>query len=208
MYFIYGDGGTGKTTLFKQFPGHKVLFSFDLSTNPIKPEDNTDVITFDEADSPSIQKLVDASVRKLIAKKEYAAIALDNVTALQNLVLENIDDASKDGRANYQKLQLWFRRLGVTLRHSGTMIYETAHQLDKTGDDMTGKGRFEPDMNMRTFNAFTATFDMVGRIYKKDGARMINTDPEQGDHGKNRVDDRTIFKAEDLLAGETNEGVK
>lgn len=39
MYFIYGDGGTGKTSLFKQFHGKKFLFSFDQSTNVIKPDD-------------------------------------------------------------------------------------------------------------------------------------------------------------------------
>lgn len=42
MYFIYGDGGTGKTSLFKQFPGKKFLFSFDQSTNVIKPDDQMD----------------------------------------------------------------------------------------------------------------------------------------------------------------------
>ncbi len=36
MYFIYGDGGTGKTSLLRLFKGKKVLFSFDMSYNVIK----------------------------------------------------------------------------------------------------------------------------------------------------------------------------
>ena len=38
MYFIYGDGGTGKTTLLKQFEGPKLLMSFDHSVNAIRGE--------------------------------------------------------------------------------------------------------------------------------------------------------------------------
>lgn len=199
MYFIYGDGGTGKTTLFKRFPGHKLLFSFDLSTNVITPEDDTDTIIFDQADAPKIQEIVVTLLQRSIDKGIYSAIALDNVTALQNLVLENIDGASKDGRQNYQKLQLWFRQLGTMLRQSGVTIYSTAHQTDSGPGDLSNAGRFGADMNEKTFNAYTASFDVVGRIYKKDGQRMIDLDPEQGNHAKNRLDNRTLIKAEELL---------
>ena len=54
-------------------------------------------------------------------------------------------------------------------------------------------------MNDKTFNAFTSMFDFVGRIYKKDDSRWIDCDPEQGNQGKNRIDDRTLIHAEDLL---------
>ncbi|MCG4280888.1 AAA family ATPase [Lacticaseibacillus saniviri] len=202
MYFVYGDGGTGKTSLFKQFKGHKLLFSFDLSTNVIAPSDDTDVLILDDADAPRVQSLVAAKLVGAINTGKYDAIALDNVTALQNLVLENIDGASKDGRQNYQKLQIWFRQLGTMLRNSGVTIYATAHQIDNGASDLDNKGRFEADMNPKTFNAFTASFDLVGRIYKKDGQRMIDLDPESGNHAKNRIDDRTLIKAAELLIEE------
>lgn len=197
MYFVYGDGGTGKTTIFKQFEGRKLLFSFDLSTDVIEPEDNTDVITFDAADAPKIQKLVWASLEKMIAKGVYQAIALDNVTALQNLVLENIN-ASKDGRQNYQELQHWFRQLGTMLRESGVAIYATAHQITGGADDLSGN-QYKPDMNDRTFNGFVSMFDFVGRIYIKGGQRIILADPEQERHVKNRVDSRLTIRAEELI---------
>lgn len=48
MYFIYGDGGTGKTTLIKQFKGHKLVFSFDLSSNVLIGEKDVDVALIEE----------------------------------------------------------------------------------------------------------------------------------------------------------------
>lgn len=199
MYFIYGDGGTGKTSLFKQFHGKKFLFSFDQSTNVIKPDDQMDTAIVEEADFPTIQATVSKWLQHAINSHKYDAIALDNMTSLQNLVLENIDNASKDGRQNYQKLQLWFRQLGTMLRNSGVTIYATAHQIDNGASGIGENGRFEADMNAKTFNAFTASFDLVGRIYKKEGQRMIDLDPGQGNHGKNRLDDRTLIKADELL---------
>lgn len=202
MYFIYGDGGTGKTSLFKQFKGKKLLISFDRSTNVVNPEDDIDTLIFEPQDMANIQNNVNIRLQQSIASGTYQAIALDNVSALQNYVLENIDNASKDGRQNYQKLQLWFRNLSDMLRSSGVTIYATAHQIDNGSSGLDGAGRFQPDMNEKTFNAFTSMFDLVGRIYVKDGQRMIDLDPESGNHAKNRVDDRTLIKAEDLIQTE------
>ncbi|MCW4387104.1 AAA family ATPase [Limosilactobacillus oris] len=199
MYFVYGDGGTGKTSLFRQFKGKKLLFSFDKSTNPLRNQKDIDSMVVEEDDFPNIQQLIVGFLQRAIKSGDYDAIALDNVTSLQNLVLENIDNASKDNRQNYQKLQLWFRQLGTMLRESNVEVYATAHQVDNGTSGLTSKGRYAADMNEKTFNAFTSMFDFVGRIYKQDGQRWINCDPEAGNHGKNRIDDRTQFKADELL---------
>lgn len=205
MYFIYGDGGTGKTSLTKLFDGRKLLLSFDGSTNALTDTDDIDVISFEYSDAPNMQKLVMSYLSKQIAKGKYQVIVLDNTTALQNWVLENIDGASKDGRQNYLKLQTWFRKLGDFLRESNLNILVTAHQIDNGSTGLDGKGRFEADMNGRTFNAFTGPFDVVGRIYKENGERFIDLDTENGNHAKNRLDDRTLIKANELLNTEKKE---
>ncbi|MDF8369892.1 AAA family ATPase [Weissella paramesenteroides] len=205
MYFIYGDGGTGKTSLTKLFDGRKLLLSFDGSTNALTDTDDIDVISFEYSDAPNMQKLVMSYLSKQIAKGEYQVVVLDNTTALQNWVLENIDGASKDGRQNYLKLQTWFRKLGDFLRESNLNILATAHQIDNGSTGLDGKGRFEADMNGRTFNAFTGPFDVVGRIYKENGERFIDLDTENGNHAKNRLDDRTLIKANELLNTEKKE---
>lgn len=200
MYFIYGDGGTGKTSLFKEFEGKKLLFSFDLSTNVLIGDESIDVFKLEECDMPIMQQELGNLLSRAIGSGRYQAICLDNVTALQNMVLENIDGASKDNRQNYQKLQLWFRQLGTYLRDSGATVYATAHQIDNGPDKV--QGRFAADMNEKTFNAFTSMFDLVGRIYVKNGERLIDLDPEQGNHAKNRIDDRTLIKANELIKKE------
>lgn len=203
LYFVYGAGGTGKTSLLNQFEGKKLLMSFDMSTNVVRGRKDTDIGILEQADGPMIQELVQKMVARAVDSKKYDVICLDNMSSLQNLVLENIDGRSKDGRQNYQKLQLWFRQLGMYLRNSGVTVLATAHQIDNGGS--LGNGRFSPDMNDKTFNAFTSMFDFVGRIYKKDGSRWIDCDPEQGNQGKNRIDDRTLIPAGDLLKKETEE---
>lgn len=198
MYFVYGDGGTGKTSLTKQFNGNKWMITFDKSTNPIRTDKDTSVAVIEEQDAPIIQSLVEKAIRKVISNTEYDVIILDNITALQNLVLENIDGASRDGRQNYQKLQLWFRQLGMLLKESNKTIYATAHQVDNGASGLDGKGRFSPDMNEKTFNAFTSMFDLVGRIYIEGGKRLIDLDPENGNHAKNRIDNRKLIEANEL----------
>ena len=202
MYFIYGDGGTGKTSLFKEFEGKKLLFSFDLSTNVLIGDESIDVFKLEERDMPIMQQELGDLLSRAIGSGRYQAICLDNVTALQNMVLENIDGASKDNRQNYQKQQLWFRQLGTYLRDSGATVYATAHQIDNGPDKV--QGRFAADMNEKTFNAFTSMFDLVGRIYVKNGERLIDLDPEQGNHAKNRINDRTLIKANELIKKEEN----
>ncbi|ADA79918.1 phage nucleotide-binding protein [Lactobacillus phage phiPYB5] len=196
MYFVYGDGGTGKTSLFKLMPGEKkLLISFDLSTDVLKGTAGLDVAIVQQEDMPQIQSIVEKWLSGAIGA--YDTIALDNMTSLQNMVLENIDGASKDGRQNYQKLQLWFRQMGTILRQSNVNVYATAHQVDKGPEFM--EGRFSADMNEKTFNAFTSMFDLVGRIYIKDGKRLIDLDPERGNHAKNRLDDRKLINADELF---------
>lgn len=201
MYFIYGDGGTGKTSIAKQFPGHKLMFSFDKSSNAIIDDLSIDVMYLEFSDYPNIQQVFMSYLGNAIKSGKYETIILDNVTALQNLVIANIENASADGRQNWNQLQLWFRELSDYLKTSDLNIYATAHQVT-TG--AIGKGGFEADMNIKTFNAFTSMFDLVGRLYVDKGGRMIDLDPEQGNHAKNRVDDRTLIKAEELLPNTTN----
>lgn len=199
MWLIYGDGGTGKTTLFREAPGEKkLLISFDLSTDVLRGAKGIDVGIIEQGDMPSIQHTIEQWLNRAIST--YDAIGLDNVSALQNMVLENIDGASKDGRQNYQKLQIWFRTMGTMLRQSNINVYATAHQIDKGPEFMNG--RYEPDMNAKTFNAFTSMFDVVGRLYLKDNKRVIDLDPEQGNHAKNRLDDRKLIKANELFTEE------
>ncbi|KRL84023.1 AAA family ATPase [Ligilactobacillus apodemi] len=207
MYFIYGDGGTGKTTLLKQFKGNKALFSFDLSYNVVKDTGDITLAVLEGTDIPIIQRVVWDNLVAAINSPNIDVICLDNVTALQNYVLDNIEHAAKDNRQNYNAMQKWFRDVGTLLRRSNKTIYVTAHAIDKDNGGIDGQGRYEADMNLKTFNAFTSMFDLVGRIYVKDGKRWIDLDPEQGNHAKNRIDDRKLINADELVEAKPTEEI-
>ena len=42
-------------------------------------------------------------------------------------------------------------------------------------------------------------FDVVGRIYIDGGKRLIDLDPENGNHAKNRLDERKLVEASELI---------
>ena len=130
MYFIYGDGGTGKTSLLKQFKGNKALFSFDLSYNAVKDTGDITLAVLEGTDIPIIQRVVWDNLVAAVNSPNIDVICLDNVTALQNYVLDNIEHAAKDNRQNYNAMQKWFRDLATLLRRSNKTIYATAHAID------------------------------------------------------------------------------
>lgn len=222
MYFLYGGKGTKKTRVIKQFDGLKLVLSFDGSYSALADTDDVRLIAYGEQDAPIIQKQVrddldlylyaiDPNTHQFILDKknrktvnpEIKVIVLDNVTALQNWVIANIENASKDGRQNWNLVQKWFRDLGGELRELGIPVLATAHQLDGMVP-----GTFKPDMNDKTRNAFAGWFDILGHIYKKDGAFMVDVDPEKGNEGANRLDTRTEFPLEELLQSKTNTETK
>lgn len=131
--------------------------------------------------------------------KEFDALIIDNVTALQNWVISNIENASKDGRQNWNLVQQWFRDLGMWLRETDLPVLATAHELKTDLTNQLGQPLYKPDMNDKTFNAFAAPFDVVGYISIKNGERIIDLDPEKGNQGANRLDDRKETTVNELI---------
>lgn len=210
MYFLYGGKGTQKTRTIKQFEGLKLVFSFDGSYSSLADTNDVRLIAYGDSDANRIQGQVrydlDNNLYKVdetgnkIVNPDIKVLVLDNVTGLQNWVINNIENASKDGRQNWNLVQKWFRDLGAELRELGIPVLATAHQIDGANPNT-----FKPDMNDKTRNAFAGWFDILGRIYKDGGAFMVDVDPEKGNEGANRLDTRTNFKLEELLQNETTQ---
>jgi len=209
MYFVYGGKGTGKTRLSKQLKGRKLLLSFDGSTNSIADTDDIRVIAYGKSDAKTAQRSVEQWLEKMIYTKDesgkrvlsddFDAVILDNVTALQNWVIDNVENASKDGRQNWNLVQKWFRDLGMWLRETNLPVLATAHELKTDLTNQLGQPLFKPDMNDKTFNAFAAPFDVVGFISIKNGEAIIDLDPEAGNQGANRLDERKTTTTSELI---------
>lgn len=214
MYFVYGGKSTGKTYMATQFKGKKLMFNFDGSTNAIASTKDIRVIAFEHSDAPNIQRelmywldnqLYQVNENgKRVLTDEFSAIILDNVTALQNWVISNVENASKDGRQNWNLVQMWFRDLAMWLRGTNLPVLATAHELNTGLVNPIGSPLFKPDMNDKTFNAFAAPFDVVGHISIKNGERIVDLDPEKGNQGANRLDDRKEALASELINNTEN----
>ena len=214
MYFVYGGKSTGKTYMATQLKGKKLMFNFDGSTNAIASTKDIRVIAFEHSDAPNIQRdlmyWLDNQLYKVnengerVLTGDFDAIILDNVTALQNWVINNLENASKDGRQNWNSVQMWFRDLAMWLRDTKLPVLATAHELTTDMKDAIGAPLFKPDMNDKTFNAFAAPFDVVGHISIKNGERIVDLDPEKGNQGANRLDDRKEALASELINNEEN----
>lgn len=214
MYFVYGGKSTGKTYMSTQFSGKKLMLSFDGSTNAVANTKDIRVIAFEHSDATNIQRDVmywlDNQLYKLdesgkrVNSGEFDAVVLDNVTALQNWVIANVENASKDGRQNWNLVQMWFRDLAMWLRGTNLPVLATAHELNTGLVNPIGSPLFKPDMNDKTFNAFAAPFDVVGHISIKNGERIVDLDPEKGNQGANRLDDRKEALASELINNTEN----
>jgi phage nucleotide-binding protein len=210
MYFLYGGKGTQKTRTIRQFPGLKVVLSFDGSFSSLAGSNDVDLTAYDSGDAQTIQRQVYKDIREKVyivdengqrhINPDVKLVALDNVSILQTWVFNNIENASKSGQMNWNKLQDWFFDLANDLRKLGIPVLVTAHEKE------TGiPGVYKPDLNDTALNRFTAVFDVQGRIYKENGTLMVDVDPEKGNRGANRLDTRTNFKLEDLLQDETTQ---
>lgn len=152
MYLVYGGKGTGKTSLAKKFPGLKLMFNFDGSTNAIADTNDIRVVAYDQSDARQIQRQFMYDFNQNVYQKneagetqvnpEIGSIVIDNVTAFQNWVIDNIENASKNGMQNWNMTQKWFRELSFLLRETKLPILATAHEM---AGDMPGL--FKPDMN-------------------------------------------------------------
>lgn len=208
MYFLYGGKGTQKTRTIRQFDGLKLVFSFDGSYSSLSDTDNVRLIAYDKGDAPRIQGQVRYDLDTFvyttdeegnrIVNPEIKAVVFDNVSGLQTWVVDNIENASKSGQMNWNKAQEWFNELGSELRALGIPVLATAHEKEKAVP-----GFYKPDLNDTMRNRFAGWFDVLGRIYKKNGELFVDVDPEKGNEGANRLDKRTNFKLEELLQDTT-----
>lgn len=201
MYFIYGQGGVGKTSLVRMYPAErKLVITFDASHEVLDGAPGVDVMV------PSIQEL--AHMNELLPTwlqeavgMGYQVIVLDNVSNVAETILDNLKTQFKDGRQAYGELQTWFRQLAQFMNQQPIDFLVTAwEEVKEEQIGLETVTRYYPMMNQKARSMFTGLFDFVGRLHVNSvGARVITTAPNEYTFSKNRLSGNGEFPAEQLF---------
>ncbi|MGQ9412180.1 AAA family ATPase [Streptococcus pluranimalium] len=202
---IYGKAGLGKTSLIKYIPGKTLVLSMDNSEKVLAGSENIDVVNFDR-ENPSefmteFLKEVDAVLN------DYDNLVIDNISSFQSDWFIEQGRKSKNGISNelqhYSQWTNYFLRVLTVIYSKPINIYVTAwedtHELNlETGQILT---QYVPQIRVSVLNQLLGLTDVVGRILvnAKTGARGLILEGSEGTYAKNRLDDRTACKIEELF---------
>ncbi|WP_170240477.1 AAA family ATPase [Streptococcus hyovaginalis] len=202
---IYGKAGLGKTSLIKYIPGKTLVLSMDNSEKVLTGSENIDVVNFDR-EHPSefmteFLKEVDAVLN------DYDNLVVDNISSFQSDWFIEQGRKSKNGISNelqhYSQWTNYFLRVLTVIYSKPINIYVTAwedtHELNlETGQILT---QYVPQIRTSVLNQLLGLTDVVGRILvnAKTGARGLILEGSEGTYAKNRLDDRTACKIEELF---------
>lgn len=202
---LYGTPGIGKTSAIKNLPGKTIVLTLDGSHKVLANEPN---ITVDilEREKPS------SEMNEYIKNFEknidgFDNFVLDNITTFQSDWFVEQGRSSKNGITNeLQQYNMWtnyFLRLLTAIYSKDINIYVTAWEETRDLHLETGQiiTQYVPIIRPQVLNQLLGLTDVVGRVQmnKKTGNRGVILEGSDGVYAKNRLDNRTACKIEDIF---------
>ncbi|AZF90638.1 hypothetical protein CHPC873_0035 [Streptococcus phage CHPC873] len=211
---IYGKAGLGKTSLIKNMPGKTLVLSLDNSSKVLAGSENIDVVEFDRNQPSDCMTNFLKEVDEVLS--EYDNLVIDNISSFQSDWFIEQGRKSKNGVSNelqhYSQWTNYFLRVLTVIYSKPINIYVTAwedtHELNlETGQILT---QYVPQIRASVLNQLLGLTDVVGRIVvnAKTGARGLILEGSEGTYAKNRLDNRTACKIEDLFKFGDLDGTK
>jgi len=182
VYVVIGSVGTGKSSLVNNHEGKRLILSFDDSYSTLKRDEGLQVV----ADITS-QELIDTE-RFLIEldkiSKEYDLIVFDNISAMQQMLVDEITDgkvsSNKNGQAAYGLTQKIMRKLvRWATKFDGDVLFTAWSKIDN--------GFEVADLNSLAFNSVSGYAEILGRTYVDNGQYYVQLQPSLSGLAKNRV---------------------
>ena len=208
---VYGQAGSGKTTLIKSLP------------NPIILSAEGGLIAIKDADIPYIEiscmnDLQEAYLwlKDSSESKDFQSVALDSISEVAEVVLAYELKRNKDGRAAYGELNTTMTELIRAFRDlPGRRVYMSA-KLEKSADEM-GRMLYNPGMPGKSLTQGLPYFfdEILALRVEKDAEgitqRALLCDPDGLWIAKDRSGKLDAWEAPDLglvinkIIGKTNE---
>lgn len=211
---IYGKAGLGKTSLIKNMPGKTLVLSLDNSSKVLAGTKNVDIIDFyREHPTEAITDFLN-DVDDVLG--DYDNLVIDNVSSLQSDWFVQMARESASGLQNeLQHFSRWtnfFLRVLTAIYSKPINIYVTAWEDVRDLNLETGQiiSQYIPQIRTSVLNQLLGLTDVVGRIVvnAKTGARGLILEGSEGTYAKNRLDNRTACKIEDLFKFGDLDGTK
>lgn len=202
---LYGKPGLGKTSAIKGLTGKVLVLDLDGSSRVLAGLKDVDVISFNrENPIQSMKEFLDEA-RGIL--KEYQTLGIDNITAFEKDWFVARGLKSKNGIRNeiqdYGDYTNYFLRLITMIYSLPINIYVTAWEDKRDIDleDGTKLTEYIPQVRNQVLNQLLGLTDVVGRIQVNPAThgRGAILEGSDGVYAKNRLDDRTACKIEDLF---------
>ena len=134
---VYGDAGTGKTTLIASLRGRVLVLSAESGLLSLRGLDRVDGEGVDVVEIKTMSELREAYAL-LRAGHDYQWIVLDSVSEIAEVVLLDEKAKTKDPRQAYGALQEQMTSLLRSFRDLSAGVYFSA-KLNKSKDETTGR---------------------------------------------------------------------
>lgn len=178
----------------------------DHSSKTIAGNENIDIIQFDRTHPSDFMNEFLTELSELI--KGYDNLVIDNITSWQSDWFIEQGKKSKNGITNeLQQFNMWtnyYLRILTAIYSQPINVFVTAWETTKDLTLESGQiiTQYVPDIRKQVLSQTLGLTDIVGRVQvnPKTGGHGILLQGSDGLYAKNRLDNRTVCKAEDLFS--------
>jgi phage nucleotide-binding protein len=171
---IYGQPGTGKTTLALSAP-RPLLLDFDGGVHRVNFGHQCDTLP--------VQNWTEAVEVLKENLSAYDTIVVDTVGKMMDYLINHVEEGGISGWKKWEKINEGFASFTRELSKKGKNIIFVAHRdTRKEGDDATV---FIPSLREKNYTAIVTELDLLGYVEMKGTTRSITFNPTSRNDGKN-----------------------
>lgn len=205
MYLVFGEPGTGKTAAVKNLPGKTMYVSIDGTEGVLKKEhpEEMKLVILEKEDVADIVKSFDLVLMTIERKylNKIDNLVFDNISYLQDLVMNQIKGNAKDGRMDWMAMQEKMRSWVIKIRSWNKRVYITAWEESTSAYGQSGNQitMYDIKLNGKLRSSIKGLFTVVGRTFIHNGEWLTQLQPDGRHLVKNQLDRRKYCLTSELF---------